>query len=240
MTRNRQQPCDFFGQYETRLLEDGRIRLPAAVVDQLQDGGVEEVRLGVIPGLPALALCPGPHWKTWLRDLRTHFPVLSTPEGLRAFATACSVCALDDQGRIYVPARLRKHLGTGQEGHDVVVVGVIDYFEIWAIHVFDDMIRRCQETLMKPALRDSQQLEQGALQRGTGISHPPEDTVQERSVTGLLPFQTDSLQDAPIPSIRNHASPYAKEPSLCNDEHVGKRRLPPQAARRDRKPGKQR
>jgi hypothetical protein len=102
------------------------------------------------------------------------------------------------------------------------------------------MIRRCQETLLRPTSRDSQQLEQGALQRGTGISHPPEDARQERSATGFLPFQTGSIQDAPVPSIRNHASPYAETPSLCHDERVGKRRVPPQAARRDRKSGAQR
>ena len=237
MTRDNRQPGGFFGQYETRLLEDGRIRLPAEAVHQLQDGGVEEVRLGVIPGLPALAVCPGPRWEAWLGHLRGHLPVLSTPEGLRVFEAACSVCALDDQGRIYVPSRLRKHLCPGQTGHDIVVVGVLDHFEIWSLQAFDAMVRECQDSLLgspspenRPSGQENPQASESARSRAG-------EALGAGGAIGLAPAEPAPRPDAPIPSIRNHASPYARPPAVCNDESVGKRLSSNQTVRRRRRSG---
>jgi MraZ protein len=53
-------------------------------------------------------------------------------------------CALDVQGRILLPAALRAPAGLA---HEVVVVGVLNRFEVWAPETWSDFVRDSERML---------------------------------------------------------------------------------------------
>ncbi len=114
----------FFGEFEYRLDEKGRLPIPPKFRPELREGvmlatGVEK----------CITVYPVSEWKK-LAETLTSSPL--TPGKLRRlkralFATAFSL-RMDGQGRIALPVSLRLH---AEIADDVVIVGANNYLEIW-------------------------------------------------------------------------------------------------------------
>ena len=116
----------FFGEFEYRIDEKGRLPVPPRFRRALEDGIV------LIPGQESCIMAyPFSEWEKVANSLNASGPL--TPSKLRRlkraiFATAFSV-NMDGQGRIALPPALRKYAGIES---DIVVAGVNNYLEIWS------------------------------------------------------------------------------------------------------------
>jgi len=114
----------FFGEFEYKLDEKGRVPIPPRFRDYLRDGVV------LTPGVDKCIFAyPLAEWRKLANTLTTGSV---TPSKLRRlnraiFGTAFSL-GLDGQGRITLPIPLREYAGI-EEG--VVIVGVNTYLELW-------------------------------------------------------------------------------------------------------------
>ena len=135
----------FCGEYRTRPLADGRIRLPRPVVRQLRPCGVAALRPGISPEDTAVLLWPEARWEAWFKQVQHRFPGIKEGAGLRAFVAPCVSTKWDSQGRLYISSRLLCYAGIST-GQDVVIVGMLDHFEIWASDVFEKTIAACQSS----------------------------------------------------------------------------------------------
>jgi MraZ protein len=114
----------FFGEFEYKIDEKGRVPIPPKFRRELKEGMV------LTPGIEKCIIAyPLPEWKK-LADTLTTGSV--TPGKLRKlnraiFATAFST-KIDGQGRIALPAPLREHAEIIDE---VVVAGANTYLELW-------------------------------------------------------------------------------------------------------------
>jgi MraZ protein len=114
----------FFGEFEYRIDEKGRVPIPPKFRNELKEGVV------LTPGVEkCITAYPLPEWKKIAATL-TNGSV--TPEKLRRlnraiFATAFSL-SIDGQGRIALPPPLREYAEIVDE---VVIAGANTYLELW-------------------------------------------------------------------------------------------------------------
>jgi len=114
----------FFGEYEYRVDEKGRVPLPPKFRQEFRDGVM--LTRGAEKHIIAYPL---DQWRRVAESLSTQ-PM--TPSKLRrlkrvVFGAAFSQI-LDGQGRVALPTHLREY---AEIGDAAVVVGANDYFEIW-------------------------------------------------------------------------------------------------------------
>lgn len=69
----------------------------------------------------------------------------------RIFIGGASECMCDKQGRILIPPALRQYAGLEKE---IVLVGVLDHFEIWSRENWDKENMQLEEDLLKEEVRD--------------------------------------------------------------------------------------
>ena len=69
----------------------------------------------------------------------------------RVFIGAASECNCDKQDRILIPALLRLYAGFNKE---IVLVGVLDHFEIWSKDNWEKENATLEKDLQKEAVRD--------------------------------------------------------------------------------------
>lgn len=114
----------FLGEYQHTLDPKGRLILPAAFREQLQEGLVMTVGLD-----HCLAIHPLADWQRVIEGLRN---LRTTDRRERMFARMITSSAhaetLDRQGRITIPARLRAYASLDK---DVAVVGSDSRVELW-------------------------------------------------------------------------------------------------------------
>ena len=116
----------FFGEFEYRIDEKGRVPLPPKFRRALEDG------LVLTPGPDACVVAyPLAEWEKIASSLSSNGSL--TPSKLRRlkraiFSTAFNT-KMDAQGRIALPAPLRKYAGIES---DIVVAGVNNYLELWS------------------------------------------------------------------------------------------------------------
>ena len=114
----------FFGEFEYKIDEKGRVPIPPKFRTELKEGIV--LTPGVEKCIVAYAL---PEWKKLAATLTTGSV---TPSKLRRlnraiFATAFSL-NIDGQGRVALPVPLRQYAGIEDE---VVIAGANTYLELW-------------------------------------------------------------------------------------------------------------
>ena len=114
----------FLGEYQHTLDPKGRVIMPAAFREELEEGLVMTVGLD-----NCLTMHPSADWErvvAGLRNLRT------TDRRERMFARVMTSSAhpeqLDRQGRVTIPARLRTYASLSK---DVTVVGADSRLELW-------------------------------------------------------------------------------------------------------------
>jgi MraZ protein len=116
----------FFGEFEYRIDEKGRVAIPPKFRRELEDG------LVLSPGTEAcINVYPQAEWEKLASSLTSNGTL--TPNKMRQlkraiFATAFSL-NIDGQGRIALPVALRKYAGIES---DIVVAGVNNYLEMWS------------------------------------------------------------------------------------------------------------
>ena len=114
----------FFGEFEYKVDEKGRVPIPPRFRRELKDGlvltsGVEE----------CITVYPLSEWKKLAAELTTGSLTQSKLRKLNRaiFATAFNT-KMDGQGRVALPAPLREHAEIVDE---VVIAGANNYLEIW-------------------------------------------------------------------------------------------------------------
>ena len=116
----------FFGEFEYRIDEKGRVPVPPKFRRELENS------LMLSPGTePCINVYPQVEWEKLANSLTSNGTV--TPSKMRRlkraiFATAFGL-NIDGQGRIALPLALRKYAGIES---DIVVAGVNNYLEIWS------------------------------------------------------------------------------------------------------------
>ena len=115
----------FFGEFEYKVDEKGRVPVPPKFRSELREGVV------LTPGVEQCITCyPLPEWKKLAATLTTGFVTRSKLRKLNRaiFATAFHI-DIDGQGRIALPYPLRECAGIGDE---LVIIGANNYFELWS------------------------------------------------------------------------------------------------------------
>ncbi len=114
----------FFGEFEYRIDEKGRVPIPPRFRKELKDGVV------LTPGIEkCITAYPLSEWKKLAATLTTGSVTRSKLRKLNRsfFATAFSL-NIDGQGRIALPIPLRQSAGIEDE---VIIVGANTYLELW-------------------------------------------------------------------------------------------------------------
>ena len=115
----------FYGEFEYKIDEKGRIPVPPRFRNELKDGIV------LAPGIEkCITAYTIPEWKKLATSLTSNPLTRSKMRRLsRAlFSTAFST-RIDNQGRIAIPAPLKEHADITDD--EVVVAGANTYLEIW-------------------------------------------------------------------------------------------------------------
>ena len=121
----------FFGEYDYRLDEKGRVPVPPKFRSELKDGII------LVPGPEKCIFAYTPlEWKKLSESLNTGtLPTNKMRKLNRALFSTAFHLNLDGQGRIALPARLRSYAGIGE---DVVITGVNTYLEIWDKQLWEE------------------------------------------------------------------------------------------------------
>ena len=133
----------FKGTYRHRIDAKGRVPVPAAFRRVL--GATGEDRLVATMLDQCLAVYPESEWERLEAQLRQLPSFSRDVKALtRLLASRAVDCELDVQGRILLPAALRKAADLADE---TVVVGVVDRFELWAPARWDDFLSESERLL---------------------------------------------------------------------------------------------
>jgi MraZ protein len=122
----------FFGEFQYKVDDKGRVPLPPRFRIDLKDG------LVILPGVEkCLTAYSTAEWEKLSQALAGTGSI--TPGKMRRlnraiFATAFNL-ELDRQGRIALPAPLREYAGIAT---DAVVAGINTYLEIWSKKLWDE------------------------------------------------------------------------------------------------------
>jgi MraZ protein len=114
----------FYGEYEYKIDEKGRIPVPPRFRNNFKDGVV------LTPGAErCITIYTLLDWKKLSTELTGSALGRSKMRKLNRvlFSTAFTT-RIDNQGRIPIPAPLREHAGIGE---DAVIAGANTYMEIW-------------------------------------------------------------------------------------------------------------
>jgi len=114
----------FFGEFEYKIDEKGRIPIPPKFRRELREGVV------LTPWVEkCIVAYPLPEWKKLAATLTTGSVTPSKLRKLnRALFSAAFTLTIDGQGRIALPTPLREYAGIEDEA---VIAGANAYFELW-------------------------------------------------------------------------------------------------------------
>lgn len=146
----------FRGRSEHVMDEKGRLSIATRFRDVLRKQYDE--RLMVTPWQSCLRAYPLPQWEKLEMRLLSESEAKRPPGWLklvRYMIGGVVECALDKQGRVLLPPNLREGCGLQKE---VVVSGMITYFEIWD--------KATWEQINKPSAEDFANFEQALLEIG--------------------------------------------------------------------------
>ena len=114
----------FTGEYQHNVDLKGRLIIPSRFREQLGE------KLTVTRGLDGcLYLYSMDEWENILLKLKgLNLLKAEDRQFMRFFVAGATECELDKQGRILLPAPLRKHAGIDK---DVILAGMMERIEIW-------------------------------------------------------------------------------------------------------------
>lgn len=125
----------FRGRYEHTMTDKGRISVPAKFRDVLNDKYGEE-SLIITNFDRCLIVYPLKEWNE-IERRAAELPQFKQEviSFLRHLIGNADDCPIDGQGRILLPQSLRNH---AQIKRDVVMIGMLTKFEIWAKEIWDE------------------------------------------------------------------------------------------------------
>ena len=131
----------FRGRSTHNLDAKGRLSIPARFKDILK--AQYDMKL-IVTNLPScLAAYPFEEWKAVEEQFsRFRFGPPKVLAFKRYLLGAAIECALDGQGRILLPAGLRKEVNIQKE---VVLVGMLNYFEIWGRDLLEGQLTETRD-----------------------------------------------------------------------------------------------
>ncbi len=131
----------FRGRSTHNLDAKGRLSIPARFKDILK--AQYDMKL-IVTNLPScLAAYPFEEWKAVEEQFsRFRFGPPKVLAFKRYLLGAAIECALDGQGRILLPAGLRKEANIQKE---VVLVGMLNYFEIWGRDLLEGQLTETRD-----------------------------------------------------------------------------------------------
>jgi MraZ protein len=128
----------------------GRVIIPARFREIIRDGDKPGVMLSQMDkGLVAYT------FDEWFKIEEKILLLAEKSETMRRFRRVfigtASECNCDKQDRILIPAPLRQYAGIDKE---IVLVGVLDHFEIWSRENWDQENAALERDLQQEAVRD--------------------------------------------------------------------------------------
>ncbi|MCP4687691.1 MAG: division/cell wall cluster transcriptional repressor MraZ [Desulfobacterales bacterium] len=128
----------------------GRIIIPARFRDVIRKDGAEELMISKMDGsLVAYTM------EEWSKIERRILSMAQKSEAMRRFRRVfiggAHLCACDKQDRILIPKMLREY---GALNRDIVLVGVLDHFEIWARESWEEENLNLEEDMKKEEVRN--------------------------------------------------------------------------------------
>ena len=140
----------FRGTSFHNLDQKGRLIVPTRFRDVLKQSSLGGVMISQMDG--ALCCYTVEQWrKIEERILNLAVKSEHMRRFRRIFIGGAHECVLDKQSRILIPPSLRQGAGLNKE---VVLVGVLDHFEIWAKDGWDDEDKKLQNDLKNEDLRN--------------------------------------------------------------------------------------
>ncbi len=128
----------------------GRLIIPARFRDVLKQSNVDGLVVSKMDG--ALFCYTFEEWhKIEERILNLAEKSENMRRFRRVFIGGAFECLLDKQGRILIPPSLRQYSGLNKE---IVLVGVLDHFEIWALHSWHQEDEKFQNDLKDEDMRN--------------------------------------------------------------------------------------
>ena len=128
----------------------GRLIVPSRFRDALKQSSVDGLMVSTMDG--ALTCYTMEEWR---RIEERVLNLSSKSENMRRFRRifigGAHECLLDKQGRILIPPSLRQQAGLEKE---VVLVGVLDHFEVWAKENWAQEDQRLKKDLKSEDLRN--------------------------------------------------------------------------------------
>jgi MraZ protein len=130
--------------------DKGRVIIPARFRDLIRAGGGDRVMVSSMDG--CLVAYPLDVW----RDIENRLLArVQKSESLRRFRRVfiggAHECACDKQERILIPPTLREDAGFEK---DIVLVGVLDHFEIWARDTWEAQKKALETDLKNEEVRN--------------------------------------------------------------------------------------
>ena len=128
----------------------GRIIIPARFRNVLSAGGGDGIMVSRMDA--CLFAYTYEEWgKIETRILSLAEKSVSMRRFRRVFVGGAFDCACDKQGRILIPPTLRQY---GALERDIVLVGVLDHFEIWSRENWDNENMHLEEDMKKEDVRN--------------------------------------------------------------------------------------
>ncbi len=128
----------------------GRLIIPARFRDVLKQSSIDGLMVSMMDG--ALSCYTFEEWrKIEGRILDLSVKSEHMRRFRRIFIGGAHECMLDKQGRILIPPSLRQHAGLKKE---VVLVGVLDHFEVWAKDIWAQEDDKLQNDMKDEDLRN--------------------------------------------------------------------------------------
>ncbi|HEX2050439.1 MAG TPA: division/cell wall cluster transcriptional repressor MraZ [Actinomycetota bacterium] len=129
----------FTGEFRHTIDAKGRLIVPSRIRDELEDDRVVLTRW--LNG--CIAMWSGPGWRSFEQSLLEQGRSSASARSVvRAIAASAHQDAVDRQGRIGVPAKLRSWAGIER---DAVVIGALDHGEIWSPQRWQDEQAKVEE-----------------------------------------------------------------------------------------------
>jgi MraZ protein len=124
--------------------------IPARFRDVLKQSSVDGLMISTMDG--ALSCYTFEEWRK-IEERLLNLPAKSEHmrRFRRIFIGGAHECLLDKQGRILIPPSLRQQAGLQKE---VVLVGVLDHFEVWAKEIWAQEDEKLQNDMKREELRN--------------------------------------------------------------------------------------
>ncbi|MFQ6058210.1 MAG: division/cell wall cluster transcriptional repressor MraZ [Anaerolineae bacterium] len=131
----------FLGEFKHTIDEKGRVTIPAKFRARLMEGAVVTRGLGAHT---CLFVYPIDEWMKLTEKINSQDLSQEKADALSYFIYGnASDCKPDRQGRILIPANLRKYAGFESE---IVIVGLLTHFAIWSQENWQEAQLKIEQT----------------------------------------------------------------------------------------------